>query len=500
MSGKGARPNDLRSRVVRGIGWTIIEKWGIRLVSFGVFLLLLRTIDAAEFGLASLTTSITMILLVFVEAGFPKALVQKKTLEKDDAPTAFWTSIALALALYAGIFFSAPLVESLTGMEQLGAMLRVLGLTVFVSAMSGVPAALLERDMNFRSLGLRSIFGTIVGAAIAVPMALVGAGAWALIAQFLGTVTAGTVALWFSTDWRPSFQYSIGSLRDMVSFGLSFLGIQLLNRVQQNIDKVLVNILLGAEAGGIYFVAQRAMRLVLELVSSVISRVSLSTFSKLQDDLPRLGRAFLELTFAAGAVAIPALVVISALADIIMPYVSGGSEWGQTVILMQILAVSSSLFVISRFDKQVLLAAGRPGWAFALGIIENIVGIVLLVVAAPFGLIAVAIGRSARQFIIWPLRLSLIKRYAGVRISTYLFNAFVLLGGAVVPLAVLALVSLTPWRDTSPAFWTFAAPMAIVSLVLYYAVLWLICGRQNRAAIRRTLRRRAPKANLSSAT
>lgn len=480
---------NLRSLALRGIGWTVVEKWGIRLVSFGVFIILLRTLDVAEFGLASLATSVTMILLVFVDAGFPKALIQRKTLGPDDATTAFWTSCGLALVVYVVLFLSAPLFASSMDAPELTALLRVLGLNVFVTAMSSVPAALLERDMNFRSLGLRSIIGTVVGAAVAVPMALLGMGVWALIAQTLGTVTAGAIALWSSTRWRPAFRFSVSALREMASFGMSLLGIQLLGRIQQNIDKILVNVLLGAEAGGIYFIAQRAVKLIMELVSSVVSRVGLTTFSKLQDDHERLNRAFLQLTFAAGAVAIPVLGVVASLAAIIMPYVGGDGEWGQIVPIMQILALSNALFVISRFDQQVLLAVGQSSRAFALGLFENILGVALLVIAAPFGIVAVAFGRAARLFLIWPYRLYLLRRYAGVVVKTYVVNALVLMFAMVVPIGAMVVASLTPWRDTAPPFWTFAVPMSVVMLVVYYGMLWVTCGRSNRTAIRRTLAR-----------
>ncbi|WP_221583745.1 lipopolysaccharide biosynthesis protein [Microbacterium sp. G2-8] len=487
-SGKGLKPDDLRSHVLRGIGWTVIEKWGIRLVSLGVFVILLRQLDAEDFGVASLTTSVTMILFAFVDAGFSKALVQRKELGPDDATTAFWTSFGIAVVVYAILFFTSPLIASLTGMAELEAMLRVLGLSMFVIALSSVPSALLERDMNFRSLGLRSIFGTVVGAIVAVPMALFGAGAWALIAQTLATMVAGMIALWFSTDWRPRFRYSIPALRGMMSFGLSSLGLELVNRTQQNIDKILVNVLLGPAAGGVYYVAQRAVKLVLELLSSVIGRIGLTTFSKLQDDFERLSRAFLQLTFAAGAIAIPVLCVMAGLADIILPYIAG-EGWGDAVVVMQILALSNSLFVICRFDKQALLGAGAPGRAFSLGLMESVVGIALLVIAAPFGLVAVACARVSRTLVTWPYRLYLLKRYAGVRVGEYIFNTVMLLLAVAAPLGLLALASLTPWRDTSPAMWTFAVPMAVVMVAAYYGVLWLICGRQNRKVIRRTFAR-----------
>lgn len=480
----------LRGRALRGIGWTAMEKWGIRLLSLVVFVILLRTIDADEFGLASFTSAVISILLVFVDAGFPKALIQKRELGTDDASTAFWTTLVLSVLLYVLVLLTAPLVAALMEMPALTSMLRVLGLSLIVTACSSVPAALLERDMDFKTLGLRSIFGTIVGAVVAIPMAIVGFGVWALIAQALSTLAASSIALWFSTSWRPRLRFSYPSLRAMASFGLSVLGIEFLNRLQQNIDKILINALIGPTAGGIYFIAQRALKIISELIASVISKIALTTFSKLQDDRKRLNRVFLQLAFAAGAIAVPVLGVVAALGHIILPYVSGDTQWDVAVPIMQILAFSSALAVIVRFDKQTLLAVGEPRRAFVLGLLENIVGVALLVASAPFGLVAIAVGRSVRIFLLWPYRLYLLRRYANITVGKYLFNSVVLLISFAPPVAVMLSVSTTAWRETEPTFWTFALPMAIVMLAIYYGVLWLICGRDNRTAVRGVLTRK----------
>lgn len=488
MNSDSPAQNGLRGSVMRGIGWVAVEKWGLRLMSLIVFVILLRTIDAAEFGLASFTTSITMILLVFVDAGFPKALIQKKELDPDDAPTAFWTALGLATVIYTLLFFAAPLVSDLMDMPELDAMLRVLGLALYVTALSSVPTALLERDLNFRSLGLRSIFGTAVGAAIAVPMALFGMGVWALIAQTLGTLTAGAVALWFATSWRPTFRFSFSSLKRLATFGISVMGLELLNRLQQNTDKLLINIILGPAAGGIYFVGQRAVKVISDLVSSVISKVALTTFSKLQDDRPRLNRAFLQLTFAAGAIAIPLFGILAVHGDIILPYVAGEGDWAEAVPVMQILAVSSALAAMLYFDKQTLLAVGEPRRALVLGLVENIVGIALLVIAAPFGIVAIALGRVARLILVWPYRMHLLQRYASITIGSYVFNVAMLVAAFAVPVGVAVVAWMTPWRDVSPAFWAFAAPTGAIMLAVYYGGLWLLCGRTNRDVIRKSLK------------
>lgn len=477
----------LRKRTLRGIAWVAAEKWGIRLMSLLVFVILLRTIDSEAFGLVSFATAVAALLQVVVDGGFAKALVQKKRLDAGDADTAFWASIAIAVVLYAGVFVTAPMMESMASLSGLSPILRVMALGLFFSTLSSVPAALLERDLRFKALGVRNLLGTIVGAAISVPLALMGFGPWALVAQTLGTIVASTIALWLVSRWRPRLKFSFDSLRNITAFGLSSMGIALTNALQANLDKILVNTLLGAQAGGIYFVAQRGIQLITELITSVIGKVALTTFSRMQDDRERLNRGFLELTFAACLVAFPVFAVVGALADILLPFIAGdNAEWGQAIPLMQIFAVSSAFTAVAYFDKQTLLAVGHPRKAFFLGLIENLLGIVLFIIAAPFGLIALAFARASRLFLMWPWRLWLLRAYAGIRLVPYVRNVGITALSAIIPVVLAIVLGFTSWRDAEPVLWVYGVPVAGIMLVLYAGCLWVICGRANRALIRNT--------------
>ncbi|MFT0138601.1 oligosaccharide flippase family protein, partial [Alcanivoracaceae bacterium MT1] len=93
--------DDLRGRALRGIGWIAAEKWGVRLVSLGVFIILTRTVAPEAFGLVSMTSVITTLLLVFVDAGFQKSLIQRQQITVEDTSTAFWSSLVIGTLIYA---------------------------------------------------------------------------------------------------------------------------------------------------------------------------------------------------------------------------------------------------------------------------------------------------------------------------------------------------------------------------------------------------------------
>jgi teichuronic acid exporter len=472
----------LRKNATQSIGWIVLERWTSRLLALVVIALLTRLLAPEDFGLVAMATIVTALLQVFIEAGFVTVLVQKKELAAKDASTAFWTSVALSLVLYTVLFFTAPLLAQMFGEPQLTDVLRVMGLGLPISSLGQVPAALLERSFGFRSLAVRQVIGAVCGAAVAVPVAFNGGGVWALVAQGLVTSIASVVVLWASTKWRPRFEYSLDSLKSLWSMGIRIMAIGLLDALQQNIDKLIVGAFFSAQELGYYYLAQRIGTILIELVTTVMSKVTLTTFSKVQDDLPRLNRIFLQMTFASAAIGVPMFGLVAALATQIVPF-AFGDGWEQTVPILWILACGWAFGAVMYFDRSAFLAIGRANVALHVAVLQNIVGVVLVFALLPLGIFGVALSRWSR-IVTWPVRIWALKRLIGLPVWKYLAQVFrcVL---AMIPVVVgIAFLQLTPWASSDFAFWTFAVPLGAAGVIVYGLLLWVLAGRENRAVLR----------------
>jgi teichuronic acid exporter len=471
----------LRRKATQSIGWIILERWSSRLLTLVVIAVLTRLLSPADFGLVAMATVVIALLQVFVESGFVTVLVQKKELGSKDASTAFWTSVVISVVLYAALFASAPLLAAGFGEPQLTDVLRVLGLSLPVSSLAQVPAALLQRSFGFKSLAIRQVIGALCGSAVAVIVAVNGGGVWALVAQTLVTSAASVVILWTATTWRPSFEFSFIALRSMWSMGLRVIGIGLLDATQQNIDKLIVGAFFSAEELGYYYLAQRIGSILIELVTTVMSRVTLTTFSKVQDDLPRLNRIFLQMTFASSAIGVPVFGLVAVLAPQIVPF-AFGPGWEPAVPLMWILAGGWAFGAVMYFDRSAFLAIGRADVALWVAVLQNVVGIALVFALVPFGVVGVALSRWSR-IATWPLRMSILKRLIGLPIGRYLGQVFRCVF-AMVPVVVgIALLQTTPWAHAPHGFWTFAVPLGAVGMLAYLALLWWFAGRDNRLVL-----------------
>jgi len=399
-----------------------------------------------------------------------------------DATTAFWSSLVIALVLAAALALGAPAIAWALSAPALTPLLQVLSVSLPLTALSQVPAALLERELDFKPLSFRQFIGALCGASVSIPLALIGWGVWALVAQTLVASAAAAIALWASTPWRPRWQYSWRSFRNLWAVGGAILGVDLMDAIQANVDKVVIGALFSATELGYYFLAQRLGTILIELVTSVISRVSLTTFSRVQDDQVRLNRIFRQLTFAASAVSVGVFALVAVLAPQLIPALFG-QDWSEAIPILWVLAPGWAIGAVMYFDRNALLATGNAASALWLGLLQNVVSIAMVFAFSPLGVLGIAFSRLAR-FVVWPARLLVLRRAIGLSIWRYLLQILRCVAAGVIPFGVVALLQLTPWATSDHALLTFAIPAGACAAGVYVCSVWMIAGSENRLVIR----------------
>ena len=83
----------LKLEAIRGVTWSAVQKWGVRIISFLVIAILARLVLPESFGLVAYATVFTAFAQIFVDQGFSDAIVQFQNLEREHLDTAFWVSL-----------------------------------------------------------------------------------------------------------------------------------------------------------------------------------------------------------------------------------------------------------------------------------------------------------------------------------------------------------------------------------------------------------------------
>src|SRR4051794_14372768 len=231
----------------------------LQIVALVTSVVVARFLGPREVGLAAEALVFGSLALVIVDFGFGSVIIQRPTLSEEDRSTAFWAGALLGVALtLIGVGLSWP-IASLYGEPEVQPLFAVLSVSFLFTAPSIVPGALLTRELRFRSLELRSIIATIAGCATAMALAVLGAGAWAIVAQDLVITSVGASLLWRASAWRPRATFSMASLKGMAGYTSHVFGAKALTWGTDNLDNFLIGRFVGASALGAYSLAYSVM-------------------------------------------------------------------------------------------------------------------------------------------------------------------------------------------------------------------------------------------------
>lgn len=240
----------LRQAAARGVAWKIAAELVTQMTRLALLLILARLLTPADFGVASIVLAFLMFVPVLADLGLGASLIQRVHLTEVDRSTVFWASLPLGTSfMLIGIALSWPLAR-LFDDASIQPLFAVFSVSFLLASLSAVPNALLMRDMEFKSLELRVIAGTLCGASAAIALAVSGAGPWAIVGGEIVNRFVSMVMLWLRCRWRPSRAFSWGSLRSLFAFGGTMLGAVLLMQFAQTAQNLMVGRFLGRARWG----------------------------------------------------------------------------------------------------------------------------------------------------------------------------------------------------------------------------------------------------------
>jgi PST family polysaccharide transporter len=429
----------LAKSAVRGALWTLLENTSTQLSSFVLFLVFARLIEPKAIGLVQVAITLFSFLTIFVEHGFTTTVIRNRTLGPTALNTAFWMSVSGGTLMAIALSLFAPQIAAAYSIPELTPVLRVVAWCLPVTTLGVIQSAVLTRGLAFRTQALRRLIAVLSGGVLGVVLALSGFGVWSLVARFVAETVVYSFIAWIWTPWSPGRAVSRADAREFVSFAVRVAGAYLISFFNRRIDDLVVGLVLGPVVLGYFAVATRGVLLVTEVALRAAQRTAMPIFSRLQDDPGRLRSAYYEAMEFAVALASPIFVGMAAVAGELC-FTLFGSRWAPVVPAMRVLGYSGVAVAVAAFSGPILIARGKPAWLFYLSLIEAALSVSSSVVAAHYGLLAVAWAYVVRSYLLVPISLLLVRATLGIEISRVLRRMFAPVVASVLMVGMVALV------------------------------------------------------------
>jgi O-antigen/teichoic acid export membrane protein len=393
--------DSIGARILRGLAWKVISQLFGQTAQIVVTVILARLLVPRDYGLAAIALVLSTLVPIFADLALGAALVQRRELTEKDKSTVFWTSLAVgSLCTVIGVALSWP-IAAFYGEPDVQPLFAGLSLTFVVTALGTTQRALLNRDMDFRSLELRQMAGTGAGSVVGITAAVLGFGAWAIIGQQIAIAIVSTLLLWVLSPWRPRAVFSMHSLRTLGGFSGNVFLSRIVFYFNRNIAQLLIPRFLGAASLGIYVVGFNVMLSPLSRLAWPITEVFFPAFSRMHGETSRISDIWLRVNRIVASVTIPGILGLALVTPEFVDVVLG-KRWHAAIPVIRALSWVALLQSLQTLNTGILQAQNRTGALFRFSALALIANLTAITVGLHWGIVGVATGFAISSTLVEP--------------------------------------------------------------------------------------------------
>ena len=424
-------------RAVRGIPWTLLAYAATRVVSVLTTLVLARLLVPADFGLFALATLAVTVISVLPGIWLGAALVVDPDMDERGVGTVLTLLVAASLLSAAGLVLLAPLVAALFHEPRLADLVAVTAAVLVFSGTNWFFQTMLQRELRFKRVFVTQLVQTVAFSAVALALAVSGAGVWSLAVGYVAGFAASMVVSMALSPSRVRPAFDRKTARHVITSGRGFLAQDLSTFVMENLDYVAVGRALGPSQLGFYSMAYRQAELPNYAIADSVAKVTFPAFAQMRHRGDDVAPAFLTTMRLVALAACPIGIVLSAAAA---PFTVAllGDEWRPMIAPLTILGVWAIVRPLQVTSGRLLNSLGRAGVYGGVSMMSLLpLGIATFVAAHIGGVRAVA----------WVLLVHVCVTFAAMAIAVSRL-AGVPLRDQVRELRPLAIASLAAWPAT----------------------------------------------------
>ncbi|QDF67646.1 lipopolysaccharide biosynthesis protein [Shewanella sp. SNU WT4] len=389
---------DLTTKTKKGLQWSALDRFLTQGIQLAITLYLARLLGPTSFGLVGMLAVFIAIANVFVDSGFTTALIRKTDRSESDLVTAFYYNIAVAALCYLTLYISAPAIATFYQQNELQSLLRVLGITVFINAFTLIPRVKLNVTMDFKTQAKISVLSVLISGPTAIVMAINGFGVWALVTQTLLNACCSTLFFNLFAPWFPRGSITKNSFNYLFNYGSKLLLSGLLDVTYNNLYQIIIAKKFSPAVVGQFTQANQLASVPASTLTGIIQGVTFPMFSQLQDNSNKMQRAYRQTLKLAAVLIFPLIMALGLIANPLLTSLLG-EQWSDAALLLTVLCMGYMLYPIHVINLNLLQVFGRSDLFLKLEIIKKVIGVSVLLLTIPYGLLAMCLGFSMTSYL-----------------------------------------------------------------------------------------------------
>ena len=381
--------------------------------------LMARLLGPAEFGLYGLALPTVVFFTILADAGMGVSLARERTQSTSLWSTAFWLMVGVGILLAIIVTGWGFVIAQMSGEPKIRSIMGTLSLSLIFLTLSILPSARITQQGRLFILAAADVTAALIGSAVAIIMAVYGAGAMSLAAQYVSTFLVRAVILNMCAFIRPTWEFNLSEITPHMSLGASIISSRLTELAGRLMENLIYGRMLGVAALGTFTFANQIPRFLSEAASNPIWAALYA--HSLRDEGDGVAKIHLKLTFILSLVLAPIAFILPPVLPILVNSLLG-EKWQEASALLQILIPCYILSAVSTQSTAILLARGM-GWTIFKMDLSLTIGRVFVVCLGVFvGPVAIVIGICIVYVLFSILMIAVSARCRVVQVGTLLFN------------------------------------------------------------------------------
>jgi O-antigen/teichoic acid export membrane protein len=368
-----------------------VQRYFTMVLNFVTMAVAARLLRPEEVGVAVIGSMIATMVLSLREFANMHFLVQKADLTEQDQRSAF--SLLALITFFAAIALatSASWIAKSYGEPTLSPYLRIVCLGACLDLIAMPIVGLLQREMAFGKIAALTAVQASMAAIVAISGAATGFSSMSFAwAWFASSASAAAMALYLRRDWSI-FRPLTNGWQAVLTFGGYYGANQILARIYETVPSMILGRAISTEAVGYYNRAFNICQLADKVFLSGVMAVAVPAFSAKKRSQSSLKEPYLRGVAYITVLQWPALICLALLAHPIVDVVLG-SQWGKTVPLIQLMAITYLFAFTFELNFPVLVAVGAVRDLFFRALIVWPASAAILSLGAYFGLKAMVLS------------------------------------------------------------------------------------------------------------
>ncbi|KWV92236.1 capsid assembly protein [Erythrobacter sp. YT30] len=452
------------------VAWRYGGQVAAQIITWSSTILVVRLLNPSDYGLFAMSQVLITALAFMNGQSFAASLVRAAQVGEREVAQVFGLLLLLNFGLAALVYVLAPYSAAYFGEPQVAELLRIQMVLFLIVPFMALPEAMLARKLLFRPQAIASMSGAVSGASVALALAYLGYGVWALVYAPIVQFAVRAAVVSFAARIMTLPRFNLSGARAIITFGGTLTLCQFFWIIQSQSDIFIAGRQFETYELGLYSEALFVALIVTGRFLPPINEVSFPAYSELYNKGRDLAPYFARVQRTVALVVAPLYIGVSLIAHDAVATVFG-PKWIEMAPLLANLALIMPVFAVQIVCAPSTNAMGKP-WIY---LTTSICGAIAFASCFAFG---VAYGPEGLTYAWWVAAPVLLLVTLALTLPALKLNVIELvkawlpaiastaLMGATIYIALSAIPDWTPW-------WRLAAIVPFGAIV-YGALLWFI--------------------------